>query len=412
MKRIKLKVMALLLILIMLYSNAMVMANEERDNLKVLPIKENVKLLSHVTELDTSKYVTIEQAANQVRPKVAKNKKNINVFLKTTIASPEKVYEKFKSELTKETGDSSEGDYMYWNIKQEVPNYIYFPLTEKGKTFYYYEFQIYYEYYTTLAQRKKLDKKIKSVIKELEIRDGMSNYHKVKRVYEYICRNVQYAYNSESNITFTAYSALFYKNAVCQGYAQLMYKILREVDVPVRLIPGYANGELHGWNIVKIGKYFYNVDVTWDAGNYQKGYGYKNFLKGDNFSNHIRFDNYNDYIFYGKYPMAKYDYKSDKKQFSTKSKRAKFKIKSPKIIKIKGNRLVLKKIENKVKYIIQFSTERNFRKANKILTKKTKVKILKLKKNKKYFIRYRALKKMQGKTIYTKWSDRMDILVS
>ena len=48
----------------------MVMANEERDNLKVLPIKENVKLLSHVTELDTSKYVTIEQAANQVRPKV------------------------------------------------------------------------------------------------------------------------------------------------------------------------------------------------------------------------------------------------------------------------------------------------------------------------------------------------------
>lgn len=123
----------------------------------------------------------------------------------------------------------------------------------------------------------------------------------------------------------------------------------------------------------------------------------KIFLKGDNFSNHIRFDNYNDYIFYGKYPMAKYDYKSDKKQFSTKSKRAKFKIKSPKIIKIKGNRLVLKKIENKVKYIIQFSTERNFRKANKILTKKTKVKILKLKKNKKYFIRYRALKKMQGK---------------
>ena len=111
------------------------------------------------------------------------------LLLTLFFSSPEKVYEKFKSELTKETGDSSEGDYMYWNIKQEVPNYIipsniniikiftylynipsvqfsvcigdssegdymywnikqevpnyiYFPLTEKGKTFYYYEFQI------------------------------------------------------------------------------------------------------------------------------------------------------------------------------------------------------------------------------------------------------------------------------
>ncbi len=404
--------MTLLLVLTMIYSNVMVMANEKRDDIKILPIKENVKLLSSDTELDTGKYVTIEQAANQVRPKVAKNKKNINVFLKTTISSPEKVYEKFKSELTKETGNSSEGDYMYWNIKQEVPNYIYIPRTEKGKTFYYYEFQISYEYYTTLAQRKRIDKKIRSVIKEIGISERMSNYQKVKRVYEFICRNVQYAYNSESDIAFTAYSALFYKKAVCQGYAQLMYKILRECDVPVRLIPGYANGELHGWNIVKIGKYFYNVDVTWDAGNYQKGYGYKNFLKGDNFSNHIRFDNYNDYIFYGKYPMARYDYKSGKKQFSIKSKRAKFKIKSPKIIKIKGNRLVLKKIENDVKYTIQFSTERNFKNAHNILTKRTKVKMLKLKKNKKYFIRYRALKKIQGKTVYTKWSDRKDILVS
>lgn len=110
--------------------------------------------------------------------------------------------------------------------------------------------------------------------------------------------------------------------------------------------------------------------------------------------------------------MARYDYKSGKKQFSIKSKRAKFKIKSPKIIKIKGNRLVLKKIENDVKYTIQFSTERNFKNAHNILTKRTKVKMLKLKKNKKYFIRYRALKKIQGKTVYTKWSDRKDILVS
>lgn len=410
MKRVKIRVAAILLIIIVICSNVEVKANT--IGMKMLGVQENVRLLSSVTTLDTSKYITIEAAANQVRTEVRKHSSKVNVHFKTTISSPTKAYEKFKQELTKETENSNEGDYMYWDIKQEIPNYICIPIAEKRRVYYYYEFHILYDYYTTLSQRKKVDKKVKSIIKNFGFTNKTSNYQKVKTIYEYICKNVQYAYNAENDLVFTSYSALFYGKAVCQGYAQLMYKMLKEVDVPSRLIPGYANGELHGWNIVKIGKYYYNVDVTWDSGNYQRGYGYKNFLKGDNFMNHIRFDGYKKDEFYGKYPMAKLNYGEGKKQLSTKSKRAKFKIKKPSILKVKGKRVTLKKIDSNVKYTIQYATEPDFGDEKNITAKKKKVIITKLKKNRKYYIRYRASKKIDGKRVYTKWSDKKIVQIA
>lgn len=404
MKRVKIRVAAILLIIIVICSNVEVKANT--IGMKMLGVQENVRLLSSVTTLDTSKYITIEAAANQVRTKVRKHSSKVNVHFKTTISSPTKAYEKFKQELTKETENSNEGDYMYWDIKQEIPNYICIPIAEKRRVYYYYEFHILYDYYTTLSQRKKVDKKVKSIIKNFGFTNKTSNYQKVKTIYEYICKNVQYAYNAENDLVFTSYSALFYGKAVCQGYAQLMYKMLKEVDVPSRLIPGYANGELHGWNIVKIGKYYYNVDVTWDSGNYQRGYGYKNFLKGDGFANHVRFHDYKTDSFYGIYPMAKYNYGEGKKQLSVKSIRAKFKIKKPMIKRNKGKTLILKKMGNDVKYTIQIASDYNFKNAEEITIKKTKAILRELKSKEKYYIRYRASKKIEGKTVYTRWSDR------
>lgn len=409
MKRIK--ITALLLILVLIYCNIDVGAGEYSDGMKVLPVMESTRLLSPKPALDTGKYTTIEKAANQVRTKVRKHYSKVNVYFKTTISSPSEAYEKFKTELTKETDNSSEGDYMYWDIRQEIPNFICVPVNEKGKIYYYYEFHINYDYYTTLGQRKRVDRKINNIIEGFEFHKKTSNYQKVKTIYEYICKNVQYAYNAKSNIVFTSYSALFYKEAVCQGYAQLLYKMLKEVNVPVRLIPGYANGELHGWNIVKIGRYYYNVDVTWDAESYQRGYGYKNFLKGDGFANHVRFHDYKTDSFYGIYPMAKYNYGEGKKQLSVKSIRAKFKIKKPMIKRNKGKTLILKKMGNDVKYTIQIASDYNLKNAEEITIKKTKVILQELKSKKKYYIRYRASKKIEGKTVYTRWSDRKLIVM-
>ena len=80
-------------------------------------------------------------------------------------------------------------------------------------------------------------------------------------VHDYLVNNIEY----DSGITnFTAYSALFEGTTVCQGYSLLYYKLLTEAGVQCRFITGSANGEDHGWNLVKIGDAWYNVDVTWD----------------------------------------------------------------------------------------------------------------------------------------------------
>ena len=357
------------------------------------------------------RYTTIETAADQVRDEVANHASNVKVYFKTNIQSPIKVYEHFKQELTKETDNSSEGDYLYWDIKSEVPNYVYFPVLEKGKITYYYQFDIDYDYYTTLKQKEKVESRVEALIRRFGFTQKTSDYEKIKTVYDYVCQNVQYAYNMKDDIVFTSYGALFNGQAVCQGYAQLMYKMLREADISVRLIGGYAGGELHGWNIVKLGKYYYNIDATWDSEIYQRGYAYQNFLKGDGFENHIRFDDYSSDEFYADYPMAKSDYGEGNKTLSKKSKIARFKMIKPRFKKVNKKRITLKKVDTGVKYIIQYSEKKNFKGAKKIKSRKRNVYLRKLKKNKKYYIRFQASKVIQGKTVYTKWSAKKTIKI-
>lgn len=400
-----------LLLILAISGNVDVQADVGKTGMKILPLKENIKLTSSQSAIDTDKYTTIEEAADKVREKVANHRSSVRVFFKTKIDSPTKAYEKFKKELTKVTDNSSEGDYLYWDIKAEIPKYVYIPIADKGKVYYYYEFQIKYYYYTTLSQKKQVDSKVKSIIRNFGFTDGTTNYKKIKTIYDYVCKNVQYAYDLNSDMVFTSYSALLQGKAVCQGYAQLMYKMLKEAKVPVRLIPGYAGGELHGWNIVKIGKYYYNIDATWDSENYQRGYSYKNFLIGDGFTNHVRFDNYSNDAFYNEYPMAKYSYGTGKKALSIKSRIAKFRMKQPNFSKINGNKVVIKKVDTGVKYIIQYSTRSDFKGAKKTIARKRFVKLGRLQSNKKYYVRFRAVKTIVGKTVYTKWSEKKVIKV-
>lgn len=61
---------------------------------------------------------------------------------------------------------------------------------------------------------------------------------------------------------YTAYGALCEENAVCQGYSYLYKYIMNRLGISACIV---ASTELnHSWNIVKIGSYWYHVDVTWD----------------------------------------------------------------------------------------------------------------------------------------------------
>lgn len=120
------------------------------------------------------------------------------------------------------------------------------------------------EYLETAAQLKEVNKRVKEVLKELNIKEK-ATYKKVKLIHDYIVNHTRYVSTSNSH---TGYGALIKGKAVCQGYSQLAYKMLTEAGVKCYFISGKAdNGkkvEDHAWNMVKIGKKWYYMDVTWD----------------------------------------------------------------------------------------------------------------------------------------------------
>ena len=137
-----------------------------------------------------------------------------------------------------------------------------------------------FNFYTTLSEENYLDVNINTLFNSLGIWN-MSDYDKIKTLYDWISKNVIYDYDNsqvsskvnKDNKAYTAYNALTKKTAVCQGIATLYYKMLLKCGIDNRIV--YCNN--HCWNLVKLdGKYYY-CDVTWDLGTHYYSY----FLSGD-----------------------------------------------------------------------------------------------------------------------------------
>lgn len=87
-----------------------------------------------------------------------------------------------------------------------------------------------------------------------------SDYDKIKRVYKWLCDNVEYDYSySDGSI----YDALIGGKSVCSGYAGAFQVIMDALGIECYINEGKANGEDHAWNIVKLDGKYYFVDVTW-----------------------------------------------------------------------------------------------------------------------------------------------------
>lgn len=197
---------------------------------------------------------------------------------------------------------SNDFDYLIYNIASWKYSASY--TSQKGTI----KFKI--SYRSTSPQETTVNKKVSSVIKELNL-TKCSDYEKVKKIHDYIIKNTSY---DQSGTKATAYNALINKSAVCQGYALLTYKLLTEAGVPNRIITGTAsNGstvQSHAWNIVKLDNYWYNLDVTWDDPIYPSNVKVKDictdyFLISDNdLKTHTRNKDFSTSDFYKNYPMA------------------------------------------------------------------------------------------------------------
>lgn len=126
------------------------------------------------------------------------------------------------------------------------------------------EFTVQIRYRETAEQLAYVNAGVKEVLANLKVK-GKSDYKKVKLIHDYIVNNTKYQFASNC---YTAYGALLEGRAVCQGYAQLAYKMLTEAGVKCYIITGKANNgrttQSHAWNMVRVGKKWYYLDVTWD----------------------------------------------------------------------------------------------------------------------------------------------------
>lgn len=233
---------------------------------------------------------------------------------------------------------SSAGDYLRYSLRAyRAPAKSRFISKKNGKYTYNSDITFDFTYFTTSAQEKELNGLISSFVKANINKEKDSKYKKICTIYDYITANVSYDYTNLNNtsyvLKYSAYAALKNKTAVCQGYATLLYKMLKEAGVGgVRVVTNDINHvqEGHSWNIINIGDLYYNVDATWDA-NYNYGNGnidYKYFLKGINTfnkdENHRLGSEFRTAKFRTKYKISNIDYEQ---QF-TNSKVTGFKLKN------------------------------------------------------------------------------------
>lgn len=117
-----------------------------------------------------------------------------------------------------------------------------------------------FSFHTTKAQEDYVNSRITSILKDI-IKVSMNDHQKEKAIHDYIVSHV--AYDTTLN-AYSAYDALKNGLTVCNGYAQLAYKMLNQSGIETKIVIGKANGENHEWNLVKIDNIWYQLDCTWD----------------------------------------------------------------------------------------------------------------------------------------------------
>ena len=252
-------------------------------------------------------YLSVDKAALKLRDYMKARQTSFELNIKTTdYYQHEDVVDALLKKATAHTGKATEGDYLLWHLNQWGGNVE----TEwDGDITHYFRFKVELSYYTTAAQEKELTTAVNALLKTLNVKNK-SDYEKVKAVYDYICNNVTYDYEHlptpDYELMYTAYAALVHKTAVCQGYATLLYRLLLELGVDCRVITGLAiTGEPHAWNIVKLGKVYYNMDATWDAELDPDQFFLRNSAMN---ATHYRYLDYMTTQFHRDYPMSATDY--------------------------------------------------------------------------------------------------------
>jgi len=170
-----------------------------------------------------------------------------------------------------ESDDPAGGDYIRYQLGGYQMNYD----VEKTLLGYNYKMELMPTYYSSAEEEKYVDKEVEKILEELSARN-LPEEERIRAVHDYVVQLLSYdsvhKANKQNHGKTTAYYALRYHQAVCQGYAVLCYRLLKELGVDCRIVTGLlvsdgiteGNAERHAWLMVTVnGKELY-MDPTLD----------------------------------------------------------------------------------------------------------------------------------------------------
>lgn len=255
---------------------------------------------------DAGYLTTVEEAAEEMRDQLKARSETVTIQYQSETDPRES--QDFVKEIyyaaREHTGIPTEGDYL----KYQIGGYHCTNTYRMSKSLYLCTLTYTITYYTTAAQEAEMDEAVASLISDLDLKDK-TDYQKIKSIYDYMCSNISYDYDNLEDDTYmlkyTAYAALINRTAVCQGYANLFYRLALEAGVDARLITGTGNGGGHAWNIANLGDSYYYLDSTWDAGRAS----YKYYLKGKtDFGDHQNGEEFSSDEFFARYMIPETGY--------------------------------------------------------------------------------------------------------
>lgn len=143
-------------------------------------------------------------------------------------------------------------DYLHYTVK----TYGY-KAKIKGNTA---SIEFNFTYWETLEQTNEVKRQVAQTLRRI-LTPEMDDHRKVKTIHDWIVANLSY---DTALVSHSAYDGLVDGRTVCQGYALLTYEMMRQADIPVRIVEGTSRESAHTWNLVRIDGQWYHLDTTWN----------------------------------------------------------------------------------------------------------------------------------------------------
>ena len=106
------------------------------------------------------------------------------------------------------------------------------------------------------------------LISQCRVQGNTTDYQIARWSHDWLINNTNYDYGEPTH--YGADRALMGQNIVCQGYAVAFCTLMKAAGIPCEYVRN-SEGD-HGWDVVKLGGKWYQVDCTWDDGSSGSGF--------------------------------------------------------------------------------------------------------------------------------------------